>query len=445
MARSKIRPITPKSWGFIFSIGLLIIIVLTWVSYRFVKPLPPHALVMATGMIGGSYDGFGAHYQKILAREGIHLILRPTAGAVENLKLLQDESQKVDAGLVQGIAGRIEESSNLLSLGSVAYTPLWVFYRGNDGLDDLSDLKGQKIAIGPAGSSGNKFARDVMKLAAVLGSPTVVTELPYVAAKQALLRGSVDVVMIFGVADNEIIAELLRAPGIRLMNMSQADAYTRRFPDLFHVVLPRGVIDPAKRIPRADVHLISPTTNLIVRKDLHPALVYLLLKAAVEIHGGAGWVNKAGDFPALIKQDDPISEQARRYYKSGGSWLYAYLPFWAATFIDRMTLILLSLGMVIIPLIGVAPWFYTWRNRSKYYPWYRELRSIEKELMEDREPKNMAGYEIRLNRIEEAVQKIRTSVAFYDELYILKEHIQIVRQKLAAPVAPGESGAPQGG
>ncbi len=214
------------------------------------------------------------------------------------------------------------------------------------------------------------------------------------------------------------------------MNFSQAEAYTRLFPDLAHVILPRGVLNPSKRFPASDVHLLSPTANLIVRKNLHPALVYLLLKASVEIHSGAGWVHKAGEFPSLNKQDFPISEQAQRFYKSGGSLLYDYLPFWAATFIDRMLLILIPLGVVLIPLIGIMPWIYTWRNRSKYYRWYRELRNIEREVTECMQPESVKDLQAKLDRIEEAVSRIRVSIAFYDELFTLEEHIHMVRQKL---------------
>jgi len=159
------------------------------------------------------------------------------------------------------------------------------------------------------------------------GLPTEFLDLPYAEAKQALLEGNADAIMTFGSPDNPLILELLNAKDIKLISMSLAEAYTRRFPDLSHVVLPRGVIDPRRRNPPSDVHLLSATTNLIIRKDLHPALVYLLLKASVEIHSGSSWVNKAGEFPILTKQDDAISEQAQRFYKSGGSWLYAYLPF----------------------------------------------------------------------------------------------------------------------
>jgi len=297
-------------------------------------------------------------------------------------------------------------------------------------------LKGKRIAIGPEGSGVRKYALQLLKAAGVTGPPAEFRNLSYAEANRALLDGRVDAIMIFGAPDSLLVSELLHAKDIKLMSMSQAEAYSRLFPDLSHVVLPRGIIDPGRRDPPADIHLLSPTTNLIVRKDLHPALVYLLLKASVEIHGGATWVSKAGEFPNLTKQDDPISEQAQRFYRSGGSWLYAYLPFWAATFVDRLTLILISLGMIIVPLIGIAPWVYSWRNRSRYYPMYRELRKLEREILENRPTGNIADYVARLDRMEDAVSRIRTSVAFYDELYILKEHIRTVRGKLDASFHP---------
>jgi hypothetical protein len=175
---------------------------------------------------------------------------------------------------------------------------------------------------------------------------------------------------------------------------------------------------------------LSPTANLIVRKSLHPALIYLLLKASMEIHSGAGWVHKAGEFPSLNKQDYPVSEQAERFYKSGGSLLYHYLPFWAATFIDRMILVLIPLGILLFPVIGIMPRIYTWRNRSKYYRWYRELSNIEKELLEHPQPEMLQSFRAHLERIEKAVSDIRVSVGFYDQVFTLKEHIQMVRQKL---------------
>ncbi|HMK42883.1 MAG TPA: TAXI family TRAP transporter solute-binding subunit [Dissulfurispiraceae bacterium] len=432
MARQKIRQLTFSAWSALVLTVVLFVLLLAWTSYRFLDPFPPKTLIMATGTESGSYSVFGEKYRQALALDGIRVELRSTSGAVENIRLLRDRSFAVDAGFVQGTVGTIEESSNLLSLGGLAYTPLWIFYRGLEAYDELGQLRGKRLAIGPEGSAARKLSLDLLKLAGVTEQQTEFLFLPFAEAKQALHAGKVDAVLTLGSPENPLIQELLNSKGIRLMSLSQAEAYARRFPDLSHVVLPKGVIDPGASNPPSDIHLISPTTNLIIRKEVHPALVYLLLKASVAIHGGASWVNRAGEFPALSKQDDPISEQAQRFYKSGGSWLYAYLPFWAATLVERLTLILIPLGMIILPLLGIAPWIYTWRNRAKYYPWYRELRKLEKEILDAPHKDNADDYRARLDRIEDAVSNIRTSVAFYDELFILKEHIQIVRLKLDA-------------
>ena len=431
MRRKKVRELTRRDLSVIFVSILLIAVIVFLVSYYYVKPFPPKSLVMATGMQGGSFSIFGERYQQILARDNIHLKTRLSSGSVENLRLLNDKSQKVDAGFVQGGIAKNEEKVNLVSLGSLTYTPLWVFYRGDETLDDPSQLKGKRIAIGPEGSGVQKFALDLLTTANASDPPTVLYKIQYSDANKAMLQGKVDAVMEFGAADNPLIMDLLNAKNIKLMNFSQVEAYSRLFPDISHVILPKGILNPSQRYPATDVHLLSPTVNLIIREDLHPALVYLLLKAGFEIHGGAGWVHKAGEFPSLNKQDFKTSEQAQRFYKSGGgSLLYNYFPFWAATFIDRMILILIPLGVVLIPLVGIIPWVYTWRNRSKYYRWYRELKNIDMELSEGIQPESVKELQARLDQIDEAVNRIRVSIAFYDEVYTLKEHINSMRRKL---------------
>jgi TRAP-type uncharacterized transport system substrate-binding protein len=430
MGRNKIRELPPKTLAFIIIFALLVMVFLFWASYHYVRPFPPKSVVMATGMESGAFAHYGERYKQILARDGIRVDLRFTSGAVENLRLLKNRAQRVEAGFVQGGVAGTEPVSNLVSLGNLTYSPLWVFYRGSKVLDDLSQLRGRSIAIGPEGSGVQKFARDLLKAANVTGPETVFHEISYIDAYKEIKEGRLDAVMAFGTADNQIILKFLKEKDIKLMDFSQVEAYTRLFPYLDHVILPRGILDPSKRLPASDVNLLSPKVDLIVQKDMHPALVYLFLKASFEIHGNAGWVHKTGEFPSLNKQDFPISEQAQRFHKAGGSLLYDYLPFWAATFVDRTILLLIPLGVVIIPLVGILPWIYTWRNRSRYYRQYRELRDIEKKITERMQPENMKDLQARLDRVEEAVNRIRVSIAFYDELFILKEHIHMVREHL---------------
>jgi TRAP-type uncharacterized transport system substrate-binding protein len=430
MDRNITRRLSLRAWkpGVILWVSIILISLLL-ITY-FVRPIPPDTLTMTTGMEGGSFVVFAERYRQVLARDGIRVKLVPSSGMVENLRLMGDGSHGIDASFIQGAIGKGKAAENLVSLGSLTYTPLWVFYRSHETLDDLSQLKGKRITIGPKGSGIHKLSLNLLTSVNAADSPTVLYEYPYNTAMEAMMAGRVDAVMAFGSADSQIVTRLLNTEGIKLMNFSQAEAYTRLFPSLSHVVLPRGVMNLPNRLPPTDIHLLSPTANLIVRKDLHPALVYLLLEASVEIHSGAGWVHKAGEFPSLNKQDYPVSEQAERYYKTGGSLLYHYLPFWAATFIDRMILVLIPLGILLFPVIGVLPRIYTWRNRSKYYRWYRELSNIEKGLLEDRQPDKLKDFQENLDRIEKAVSDIHVSVGFYDQVFTLKEHIQMVRQKL---------------
>ena len=421
---------------------LLITLIYITLAYRFILPTPPDTLVMTTGSERGAYAMFGERYRQILAREKIQLTLLTSSGSVENLRRLNDKFSQVDAGFVQDGTSSPSEAKNLVSLGAICYSPLWVFYRSQETLDDLSRLKGKKIATGPEGSGIRKFAVSLLRASNAADPPTLLLDLASAAANKALLEGTVDAVMIFGTEDNNLVRELLYAPEIKLMNFKQAEAYTRLFPALSHVILPAGILDLSQKMPPQDIHLLASTTNLIVRKTLHPALIYLLLDAAVEIHGNAGWVNKRGEFPAPKEVDFPSSNNAERFYKSGRPFLLDYLPFWAATFVDRTILILVPAAVVLFPLIRSIPWFYSWRNRRKFYRWYGELKSLESEIVENPESEKMPEYQGRLDQIETSINKIRVPLAFFGEVYRLKEHVDLVRGKLTRTRRPSKEGDP---
>lgn len=406
---------------------LLVGLIVFGITYYFVRPAPPGTVVMTTGGEGRTYAALGERYREILARSHVDLRLLPSSGPVENLRRLKDKSLAVDVGFLQGGTSSSSEAPNLLSLGSILYTPLWVFYRSDETFDDFSQLKGKRIAIG---SGERKFSLDLLKVGYAADPPTVLFDLAGEAANKALKDGRVDAVITLGTADNIFVQELLHSQNVKLMSISQAEAYTRVFPALSHVILPKGVVNPAKKLPASDTHLLSPTTNLVVRDTMHPALMYLLLDAAAEIHGGPGWVNKAGEFPAPKVQDFPLSDQAERFYKTGRPFLLDYLPFWVAVFLDRIVKILLPVAVILFPLMRIMPWLYSWRNRSKLYRWYGELKYLELEVSEHPQTNQISDYYAKLDHIEASVKKIKVPLAFYSELYILREHIELVRERV---------------
>ena len=428
--RRRISEISTHDLLTIVGPSLLVVLIIFGITYHFVRPAPPSTVVMTTGVEGRTYAALGERYREILARSNVHLKLLPSSGAVENMRRLKDKSLAVDVGFVQGGTSSSSEAPNLLSLGSISYNPLWVFYRSDETLDDFLQLKGKRISIGREGSGERKFSLDLLKASQVVDPPTVLFDLAYEAANKALKEGRLDVVITIGTADNIYVQDLLHAQNVKLMSLNQAEAYARVFPALSHVILPKGVVNLTKRLPASDVHLVSPTTNLVVRDTMHPALMYLLLDAAAEIHGGPGWVHKAGEFPASKIQDFPLSDQAERFYKTGRPFLFNYLPFWVAVFLDRIIKILIPLVVVIIPLMRIMPWLYSWRNRSKLYRWYGELKYLELEISEHPQPKRIADYYAKLDRIEASVKKVNVPLAFHRELYTLREHIEFVRERV---------------
>jgi TRAP-type uncharacterized transport system substrate-binding protein len=436
------RIITVLSYrGFRVILALVLFIVL--LSFAIVYHLLlPDTLVMTTGLEGGAYSVYGTRYQKILAREKVRLELLPSSGSVENLRRLADSSFRVDAGFVQDGTSSGSGAKNLVSLGAVGYSPLWVFYRSQETYEDLSRLRGKRISIGPEGSGVRKFAIDLLRASTALDPPTQLLDLSSAAAGQALLEGRVDAVMTFSTEDNVLVRQLLYSPKVKLMNFKQAEAYTRLFPALSHVVLPEGILDLSQKIPPGDIHLLAATTSLVVRKSLHPALIYLLLDAAVEIHRGAGWVNRRGEFPTPTERDFPSSNYAERFYKSGRPFLLDYLPFWMATFVDRMIFILVPLVVILVPALRSIPWLYSWRNRRKFYRWYGELKKLELEIAENPRSEKIIDYQGRIDQIEASINRMRVPLAFFDEIFRLKEHVNLVRGKLIQSGSPSRERLP---
>jgi hypothetical protein len=250
-----------------------------------------------------------------------------------------------------------------------------------------------------------------------------------------LAAGKVDAVFVVGPTQSALVWSLLYTPGVHLMSLTHADAYSRQLPYLSKVVLPRGAVDIGRDIPPADVTMVAATATLLVREGIHPALVDLLMQAATETHGGPGAFQKPGDFPRAVAVGFPLSKEAERYYKSGTPLLQRYLPFWAATLVDRLVVMAIPIFALLLPILRYAPTLYGWRVRSRIYRRYGELKFLEAEV--EREPAKHTREEwlARLDAIESDVNHLATPLAFTDMLYTLRSHIGMVRGKVESRTA----------
>ncbi len=412
--------------------ALLVLVVAGWVAFKATRFAPPTTIRFASGPEGSSYRKQAEKYKAILARDGVKVEILPSRGALENLKQLANPAVKVDVGFVQGgLAEGVEGDDKLVSLGSVFAQPLMVYCRSPEPVELLSQLRGKRIAIGPEGSGARVLAQKVLKANEMDGSPTVLLELGGDEAAKALLAGTIDAAFLMGdSATPEVMRSLRGVPGIELMSFRQADGYLRKFRFLSKLTLPEGAMDLAKNYPPRTLVLVGPSVELVARPHLHPALSDLLISAAREVHGGPGLFRTAGEFPAPLARDFPISREAERYYKSGEQFLYKRLPFWLASLIDRLLVLLVPLLVVIVPATKIVPAVYRWRVRSRIYRWYGALMAIEREMHGTRSPEERQRILGRIDEIAHAVDEIKTPLAFADQLYVLRDHVASVRRRL---------------
>lgn len=425
-----LRPLFNRDFWATLLPALAILVAAFWIAFQFVQPAPPKKVVVTGGAEGGAYESYAAQYRDRLAVEGITLELRSSAGSVENLKRLMDDNSGVSIGFVQGGIAKAGDDENLMSLAGLYYEPLWVFYRGSAELDHASRLRGRRIAIGPEGSGTRPLALQVLALAGMDARNTTFLDLDATHAAEALARGQIDAAMMVADSNSPLVARLLHDKRLRLMSFAQAEALTRHLPFLSHVVLPEGGIDFAANLPARDVHLVAPTANLVVRDDIHPALITLLLQAATDIHGGSGLLRKAGEFPSDKGVDFAMSVDAERYLKSGPPFLQRHLPFWMAVFIDRMVVMLVPVLAILIPVVRFTPTVYAWRIKSRIYRWYGKLKVLEIDMQSAKSADEVRALIERLDAIEQSVSRIPTPLAFSEYLYNLRSHIDLVRGRL---------------
>ena len=409
----------------VYGVGIVLIVGGFVLAYQFVEPSPPDTISIVSGSEQGAYYQYAQSYARILKRDGITLNVIASAGSSYNIGKL--ESGTAEAGLVQG--GIATTNSELSSLGSLSYEPVWIFLRKGLDLTFLHEFKDRKIGIGEKGSGTNSLATVLLEMNAVNESSATLMQESGAQSVQAILSGNIDGLFLVAAPDASLVKQLLSDDRVVLMSIDRAKAYTATLPYLTEITLPAGVINMSQNKPSSDVVMLSTTANLVVQPDLHPALIGLLMQAMTEVHAGHSVFNRAGQFPTAQHLGFPLNKSAQRYYKNGPSFLRRFLPFWAANLMDRLKIMLLPLVGLLLPLFKVMPPFYRWRVRRRIFRWYDELRQVDPEVsavgME-----HIDGYIKELDRIEAEVTRVEVPLSYADELYSLRLHINMVRDKL---------------
>lgn len=418
-------------------VALIAVVVLTvaavWVAFVLFDPTPPRTIAMATDPEGSISAELGKRYQQILARYGIEVRLVPSVGAVENVAHLSDPKSGISVGIIPSGITNQQQSPELASLGTLFYEPLWFFIHATHRALRHESLQGMRISVGPEGSGTHTLSVEFLARVGIIDQNARLLPLTAQVAAEKLVHGEIDAMALLAAWESPVVRQLLAAQDVSLVSVPRADVFVALYPFLSKVVLPAGVGDMVNNRPPTDVVLLAPKASLVVRKDLHPAIQYLLLEAATAIHSGPGIFRKAGQFPAAESIDLPLSSEAHRFYKAGPPFLQRHLPFWLAVLAQQLLVLLIPVLAVLYPLLRVLPAAYSWVMRRRVFTLYNELKLLEDQMLSRDAQKSAADLTARLDRLEERASRFRLPVSFRPLLYALRLHIALVRQRLREP------------
>lgn len=404
-------------------------LLIAMLGYWLVDPAPPKKIVISISKYDGNFQAYAQLYGALLKEDGVGLEIRESESQIDSLRELRKPGTTVDMTFMQGGVANAEPGVGVVSLGSLYYEPLWIFCKNQHKIRHLSGLKGKRIAIGRAGSGTNILTHLLLNEAGITAQNSKLLEIDDEATEEAFRHNEVDVAFISGVPTLPLIQEMASLPNVDIADLDDAEAFSRNFTFLHHLVLPEGALNLKRNVPSHEVNLLVPTISLVARDSMHPALVYLMLKVISRVHGGAGMLQHGHEFPADKDTDFELSSQAKKFYESGPPFFDRYLPFWVATFFNRVLIILLPLLALAIPLSRIAPAIYIWLLKSRIYKLYGELRFLELQLHAP-QPLDRSVFRKELDAIEHRVNNLRMPVSFASHLYELRSHIELVRSRL---------------
>jgi TRAP transporter TAXI family solute receptor len=417
----------------------LLIVGVSWITLHLFSPAPPKEITILGGPAGSSFQLNAQRYAKIISTHGVKVNVIETEGSDNNLEILQDKKKKADVGLVQNDSAldeKEQEISNLMSLGTVWVQPLLVLYRGDQDISYIKQLKGKRVALAPEETQIHQFVDQVMLENGMKTADMKTVILEPEDSIHALVNNKVDAIFLTGeLVTVERIHEIMEIPHIKIMSFQQAAGYTRTFRYLSEINIPEGGFDLGRNVPNRDTKLIGTSVELVARSSLHPALSDLIIEAARQVNGKPNMFRNKNEFPKLTEHTIPISEEAKRYFVSGAPFLYKKLPFWLASILDRIVILILPLLIVLVPASKVIGPIYRWRMRSKIYKWYGALMKIEHELTKKLSKEEGQGVVEEINDIQERVNQVNLPLAFANELYALREHIEYVKARCHALTA----------
>lgn len=389
---------------------------------------PPGGLTIAAGPAGGAYAGIAERYAQILAQDGIDLKIIETEGSVENAALL--EQGQVDASFLQGGIALADGTAE--AIGSVFFEPMVFLARGDTAVPSNPALwRGLRINSGQLGSGTEAAFRDFEQAIGVSRDDNIHLEIPYDKAVAALLAGELDIAVFVAPIDAPYLAEAYDVEGLQVLVLDHVQAISRRLEYANVVRVPAGGMSMHPVLPPSQRELIALEARLVVRPDLHPALVNRLTMAAISLHRNRGIITDPGEFPSIEGTGLPVNKTARQLIQVGPSTWHDWLPYWIAAQINRVLLLFLPFVFIVVPLLRLFPLAYAYLMRWRVWQHYPEIRQIEDELTAGPDPEQLKAMQGRLAELDDRLAALRLPAAYRQGQYDARLHLELVQKRIS--------------
>lgn len=415
-------------WLITIAVGLLLLL-------AFSRPLPPRDVYFAVGQPGSTFAALGQKFVPYFAAQGIRLHLVSTPGSAYSLAELADRNVQVNAALMVGGIAAKGQFPGLVSLGSIEYVPLWLFYRGAEfkGKGAVSYFADKRVSIGPDGSATSIMLRKLLELSGiVLEDRPNLLRLPTAEAVQNLVAGEIDAVCIMDAIDSPNVRQLLQHPDLHIFNFDYAPAYVKKLPFLDTVVIPMGSLDLKATYPDQDIKMLASTATLLVERDTHPMVQQLFLLAADGISNQVDqFFAKPEFFPAYVDHSVTLSPVAKRFYEQGPPFLTDALPLWLVNYVNRIWLLIVGLVAVVYPLFKMFPRYRQTHSVMLITEIYEELQHIEQQAAGTQDRGELRALAGRIEELDAEARDTRISSEEMNRLYTMKGALNLIRQQIA--------------
>ena len=415
---------------FTVSIPILLLVVASfYLTSKFIEPSSKKEITITTGSIDGEYYNTALKYKEILEKQKVKVNILTSNGSMENIQLLNDK--KADIAFVQNGIDSLKKQTEIKAIASIYYEPLWIFYKNDEyKMDYLVQLITKRVSLGREKSGTEDLALKMLNDNGINKENTQLLNNSTEEAKDLLIKGEIDAIFIVSSPNSKTIKELLENPDIKLFNFKRAKAYSRKYTFLESTPLYEGTIDLYRNLPSEDINLLSTTANLIVRNGFSDELTRLILKEIKKVHNKKELFEAANQFPNIENLTIDINEDADRYFTYGDTWLEKIFPYWIASNIDRLSILLIPLITLMIPLSkGFFP-LYRWSIRSKIYKWYEQIHKID--LIAEYESQDKLQDCLTQITIlkKEIKQETKVPLSYMGEYYDLIMHLELIISKI---------------